>query len=74
MEVGVNSCFVALIATGVGVNSYSVALLPPEVGVNRHGQNKIVVLAICLVTTIVCECPSYANSKNVVLVKHFVGG
>ena len=64
----------ALIAT----ESVSIAipwlLLSPEVGVNRHGQNKIVVLAICLVTTIVCECPSYANSKNVVLVKHFVGG
>ena len=37
-EVGVNSSFVALIAT----ESVSIAipwlLLPPEVGVNRHGQ------------------------------------
>ena len=37
MEVGVNSAFVALIAT----ESVSIAipwpLLPPEVGVNRHG-------------------------------------
>ena len=40
-EVGVNSCFVALIAT----ESVSIAipwlLLPPEVGVNRHGLRVI---------------------------------
>ena len=43
MEVGVNSSFVALIAT----ESVSIAipwpLLPPEVGVNRHGQVIIIV-------------------------------
>ena len=41
MEVGVNSSFVALIAT----ESVSIAilwlLLPPEVGVNKHGLEKI---------------------------------
>ena len=36
-EVGVNSSFVALIATESVSIALSWLLLPPEVGVNRHG-------------------------------------
>ena len=44
------------------------------IAIEIHCKNKIVVFAICLVTTIVCDCPFYADSKSVALVKHFVGG
>ena len=60
-----------------GINSMSLSCRVQEIWshkiTNAHCKNKIVVLTICLVTTIVCDCPSYNDSKNVALVKHFVG-
>ena len=40
---------------------------------DNHYLIKIVVLANCLLLQL-CDYPSCANSKNVVVVKHFVGG
>ena len=57
-EVGVNSSFVALIAT----ESVSIAipwpLLPPEVGVNRHGQFVIGYFTLTMIELIVAASPS----------------
>ena len=43
-------------------------------GTHYHCKNKIVILAKYLVTIQLRDYHSCANSKNLVLVKHFVGG
>ena len=62
--------------TGVGTIGKVILCTKTTNGVYEHARqhckNKIAVLASCLILQL-CNYPSYANSNNVVLVKHFVG-
>ena len=45
-----------------------------SIQVRRHACTVKTKFSLIVWLLQLCDCPSYANSKNLVLVKHFVGG